>query len=183
MSSRIFMLSLQSIEPIRKAIGSKDRALFDAFAAGKSQEFRAGAKTIIMEPPPAEEPGSWCYVVEPLAQHLGLSPHSLPISEGDWKQIYVWSEYRAIADPRLSEQGTKLLAFLDEGRPFVGTGLDYDGCMFGWLTAAEVKALLAELTAIDAGQFDDELGQFHKELLEALHETAGRNADLFFGAG
>jgi hypothetical protein len=175
MSSRLYMLSLRSIEPIRKAIGSKDRALFDAFVG-------TGTEAVIMEPPPAQEPGSWNYLVEPLAEHLGLAPRRLPISDGDWKQIYVWADYRAIVDPFLTERAKKLIEYLDDGRPFVGSGLEHDGCSFGWLTAAEVTTLLGELTKIDAAKFDDELGQFHRELLAALQETADRKEDLFLGA-
>jgi len=53
--------------------------------------------------------------------------------------------------------------------------------MFAWLTAAEVKSLLDELTAIDATPFS-ELDGFHEELVESFQETVERNADLFLGA-
>jgi hypothetical protein len=202
MSSRTYLLSIRSLEPIRKAIGSKDRALFDAFVAGKNKDFQAAAKEIIMKAPPANEPGWWQYFVEPLAEHLGLSPRPLPLD--DWKQHYVWRDYRAVADAFVSAQGKQLLEFLEAGRPFVGSGIEHDGCMFAWLTAAEVKSLLAELTAIDAAKFSAapaqagrrkssknpkleaalaaEKGRFHQELIQALQATADANAELFLGA-
>jgi len=80
-----------------------------------------------------------------------------------------------------SEQGKKLLEYMESGRPFVGSSIDHDGCMFAWLTAAEVKSLLDELTAIDATPFS-ELDGFHEELVESFQETVERNADLFLGA-
>ena len=45
--------------------------------------------------------------------------------------------------------------------------------MFAWLTAAEAKSLLDELTAIDAATFD-ELDEFHEELIESLQQTVDR---------
>jgi hypothetical protein len=181
MSTRTYMVSLQSIEPIRKAVGSKDRALLDAVfqAVGRKKDFRSYAEDMIMGSPPAKEPGCWNYLVEPLARHFGLSPHRLPLD--DWKHYYVWGDYRSMADPLLSKPGKRLLEFMESGRPFVGSSMDHDGCMFAWLTAAEVKSLLDELTAIDAQTFG-ELDEFHEELVESLRETVDRNADLFIGA-
>ncbi len=179
MSARTYMVSLQSLDPIRRAISSKDRDLLDALLPAVSENFRSAAEGMIMGPPPAKEPGCWGFLVEPLAQHFGLSPRRLPLD--DWKHYYVWNDYRSIADPHLSGQGKKLLEFIDSGRPFVGTSMDHDGSMFAWLTAAEAKSLLDELTAIDAATFD-ELDEFHEELIESLQQTVDRGADLFVGA-
>lgn len=181
MSSRTYMVSLQSLEPIRRAVGSKDPALLDALlqAAGEDEDFRSYAEAMIMGSPPAKEPGCWNYLVEPLAQHFGLSPRRLPLD--DWKHYYVWEDYRSTADPLLSEQGKKLLEFMESGRPFAGSSIDHDGCMFAWLTAAEAQSLLDELTAIEAATFGD-LDEFHEELVESLQGTVDRNADLFIGA-
>jgi hypothetical protein len=179
MSTRTYMVSLESLEPIRRAIGSKDRALLDALLPAVDEGFRSAAEGMIMGPPPAKEPGCWSFLVEPLAQHFGLSPHRLPLE--DWKHYYVWEDYRSIVDPHLSGQGKKLLEFMDSGRPFVGTSIDHDGSMFAWLTAAEARSLLDELTAIDAAKVGD-LDEFHEELIESLQETVDRGADLFVGA-
>lgn len=183
MSTRTYMVSLQSLEPIRTAIGSKDRSLLDTLlqAVGENEDFQSYVEEMIMNSPPAEEPGCWNYLVEPLAQHFGLSPRRLPLD--DWKHYDVWEDYRSILDPLLSKQGKKLLEFMESGRPFVGSRIDHDGCMFAWLTAGEAKSLLEELTAIeiDAAKFG-ELEEFHEELVESLQETVDRNADLFLGA-
>src|SRR5262249_16832443 len=170
---------LKSLQPIRRAIGSKDRALLDALVQALGEDHRSPAEGMIMGPPPAKEPGCWGRLVEPLAQHFGLSPRRLPLD--DWKHNYVWGDYRSIADPHLSAQGKKLLEFMDSGRPFVGSGIDYDGSLFAWLTAAEAKSLLVELTSIDAATLGD-LDEFHEELIESLQETVDRGADLFVGA-
>jgi hypothetical protein len=179
MSARTYLVCLQSLEPIRKAIGSKDRALLDALLQAVREDRRSDAEGMIMGPPPAKEPGCWGYLVEPLAQHFGLSPRRLPFD--DWKHYYVWGDYRSLADPLLSEQGKKLLEFMDSGRPFVGSSIDHDGSMFAWLTAAEAKSLLDELSAIDAAEFG-ELDEFHEELVGSLQETVDSDADLFVGA-
>ena len=181
MSTRTYMVSLQSLEPIRNAVGSKDLVLLDALlqALSGNEDFRSYARRMIMDSPPAKEPGCWNYLVEPLAEHFGLSPHRLPLD--DWKHYYVWEGYRSIADPLLSEPGKKLLEFMESGRPFVGSSIDHDGCAFAWLTAAEAQSLLGELAAIDAATFGD-LDEFHEELLQSLQETTARNADLFLGA-
>jgi hypothetical protein len=181
MSTRTYMVSMQSIDPIRKAVGSKDRDLLDTLlqAVGEDKDLRSYAEDMIMGSPPAKEPGCWNYLVEPLAEHLGLCPHRLPLD--DWKHYYVWGDYRSIAGPLLSEKGKRLLEFMESGRPFVGSSMDHDGCMFAWLTAAEARRLLAELTAMDAETFG-ELDEFHEELVESLQETVDRNAALFIGA-
>ena len=179
MSARTYMVSLQSVEPIRRAIGSKDRALLDALLQAVAENYRSAAEGMIMGPSPAKEPGCWGPLVEPLAQHLGLSSRRLPLD--DWKHHYVWNDYRSIVDPRLSGQGKALLEFMESGRPFVGSSIDHDGSLFAWLTAAEAKSLLDELTALDADELD-ELDEFHEELIESLQETVDRGADLFVGA-
>ncbi len=179
MSARTYMVSLQSLEPIRRAIGSKDRALLDALIQAVDERSRSTVEGMIMGPPPAKEPGCWGFLVEPLAQHFGLSPRRLPLD--DWKHHYIWNDYRSIADPHLSGQGKKLLEFMDSGRPFLGTSIDQDGSLFAWLTAAEARSLLDELTALDAAKLG-ELDEFHEELIESLQETIDRGADLFVGA-
>jgi hypothetical protein len=174
------MVSLESLEPIKQAVGSKDSALLEALfeSIGDDDELRYYAEEMIMGLPPASEPGCWNYLVQPLAQHLDLSPHQLPLD--DWKHYYVWEEYRSIADPLLSAESNRLLEFMELGRPFVGSSIDHDGCMFAWLTAAETLSLWGELPS-DAGEFSD-LEDFHEDFVEALKETVVRNADLFLGA-
>lgn len=182
MSTRTYMVSLRSLEPIQKAIGSKDQSLLDALTSevgDDRQEFCDLVKKMIMGPLPAKEPGCWNYVIEPLAEHFGLAPITLPLD--DWEHNYVWEEFRSIADPLISRRARRLLKWLDLGRPFHGTGIDYDGCLFAWLTADETKSLLGDLSIIDADKFGD-LAQFHKELVASLKETVNGKNSLFLGA-
>jgi hypothetical protein len=181
MSTRTYMLSLKSIEPIRKAVGSKDPALLEALVQkiGEDEDFQSYAEDMIMGSPPEEEPGCWHYLVEPLAQHFDLSPKRLPLD--DWKHYHVWEDYRRLANSHLSKEAKRLLKFLEVGRPFAGSSVQGDPCMFAWLTTAETKILLDELAAIDPEEFG-ELDEFHEELVESLQETVGRGADLFLGA-
>jgi hypothetical protein len=175
------MLSVKSLEPIKKAVASQDRVLLDALVqALDNEDFRAYAEGMVMaSSPPAKEPGCWNYLVRPLAEHFGLSPELLPLD--DWKHYAVWEDYRALVDPLVSEPARALLKFLEAGRPFVGTSVTHDGCVFAWLSAAETKSLLAELEPLDAEEFG-ELDEFHEELVECLRETADRDSELFLGA-
>ena len=175
------MLSIESIEPIKKAVGSQNQELLDALfqAFGEDADRRSYAENMIMSSPPTKEPGCWNYLVEPLAEHFGLSPQRLPLD--DWKHYYVWEDYRSIADPLLSKQSKTLMEFMESGRPFIGSSIDHDGCMFAWLTAAEAKSLLNELRSLDSQVFG-ELDEFHEELIESLEQAVARNADLFLGA-
>ncbi len=181
MSTRTYMLSLQSIEPIRKVVGSKDRDLLDALfqRIGDDEDFRSYAEDMIMGSRPQQESGCWHYLVEPLAEHFGLDPERLPLD--DWKHYHVWEDYRPLVNPHLSGDAQKLLEFLEAGRPFAGMSVQGDPCLFAWLTAAEAKNLLNELASLDPEEFGD-LDEFHEELVESLQETVGRGANLFLGA-
>lgn len=181
MSSRTYMFAVQSLEPIKNAIGSKDPALLDALldAIGDNEDFQSYANDMIMKSSPQKEPGCWNYLVEPLAEHYQLAPERLPLD--DWKHYSVWEDYRSIADPIVSAEARRLLQLLESGRAFNGAEINHDGCMFAWLTASEVKALHAELTAIDAGDFG-ELDEFHEELVESLEQAAIADKAVFLGA-
>ena len=181
MSTRTYMIALQSLDPIKNAIGSQDEALLDALlaAVGDDADFQEYARGMIMNSRPASEPGCWNYLVEPLAKHFGLSANRLPLD--DWKHYYVWEDYRSIAGPLISPTAQTLLQLLESGRPFHGSAIDHDGCMFAWLTPDEASTLLNELSAIDADKFGD-LDEFHEELIESLQQTVKKGHALFLGA-
>ncbi|QDU47039.1 hypothetical protein Mal52_55670 [Symmachiella dynata] len=181
MSARTYMISIRSLETVKKSVGSKDADLLNAFLQGLPEDSHASdyAEEMIMGSAPAMEPGCWNYVIEPLAKHLDLAPYRLPLD--DWQHYDIWEEYREIADPLVSESSRQLLGFLEAGRPLVGTNVDHDGCMFGWLTASEVNSLFDELNALDPEAFED-LDGFHEEFIDALKETVDRKDELFFGA-
>ncbi len=181
MSTRTYMIALQSLEPIKTAIGSKDEALLEALlaAVGDDEDFQEYARGMIMNPRPANEPGCWNYLVRPLAEHFGLGPTRLPLD--DWKHYYVWQDYRAIAEPLISPAAQKLLQLLESGRPFHGSAIDHDGCMFAWLSPDEVCSLLSDLSGIDADKFGD-LDEFHQQLVTSLQGASGKQRALFLGA-
>jgi hypothetical protein len=147
-------------------------------------ERRSWAESMIMcKSPPRKEPGCWNYFVEDLAQILRLEPNrNLPFNEG-WKHSYVWEPYFKIVKKNITRQSRKSLAHLDDGRPFRGKGIDYDGCLFGWLSADEVKELCQSLSKVDDALIaDTEFVNFHGTLVESLRIVSSDSRDLFMGA-
>ena len=181
MSTRTYMLALQSLAPIRDAVGSQNQKLLDALsdALGSDREFQGYARDMIMNPRPAKEPGCWNYLIEPLAKHLGLSPRHLPLD--DWKHYYVWEDYRSAAAPLISVNAQQMLRLMEAGRPFHGSEIDHDGCTFAWLTSEETESLLKELSGIEVDELD-ELDEFHEELTECLQEAVEGKSAVFLGA-
>ena len=185
MSTRTYALSLTSLAPIRDAIGSQNAEMYDAVVAefeADDTDRRNYAKSMIFAAaPPAKEPGCWNYVVAPLAKHLGLEPKYLAID--DWKHYAAWEGYRSAAEAILSPEAIALLGYIESGRPFLGTEIDHDGCLFGWLANAECAALLSELEKIDAESFADvDLDELHEELVESLRSVVDAGAEMFIGA-
>ena len=182
MSSRTYMLAVESIEPIRQAIGSADQAILDGIAANLDREkphHLEYAQSMIMSARPKKEPGCWNYLVKPLAQHLGLAVEQLPMD--DWKHYAVWEEYRKIVDPQVSAEALDLLKMLAGGRPFQGTTINHDGCVFAWLSTAEAAQLLDALAPVEIDE-DDDLADFHRELTSSLQFVVTNKMDLFAGA-
>ncbi|QDU10389.1 hypothetical protein [Gimesia aquarii] len=197
MSMRDHFFSVTSIEPIRTCIASGDRAVVEgvikSYLRGDldyedededDPEFREAVEEMITcVSPPKKEPGCWIHVLEHLAQYLELSPDfDLPFNEG-WKHSHVWPPYRKLVKRHISRQSRKSLGYLDDGRPFRGRGIDYDGCVFSWLSADEVKELSNSLSNVDASVITDpDLIDFHETLTESLQIVAGQSRDLIAGA-
>ena len=183
MSTRTYALSIKSLDPIRNAIASQDQAAFDAVVAeydADDEDRREYAKSMILiDNPPAKEPGCWNYVVAPLAKHLGLQPDYLAID--DWKHYGAWEDYTATAKSHISDESLSLLEHIKSGRPFRGSEIAHDGCLFGWLANAECKALLDSLRDLDAEAFRD-LDELHEELIDSLQTVVDNDADMFIGA-
>jgi len=185
MSTRTHALSLKSLAPIRYAIASQNESMYEAVIAefdADDTDRRDCAKSMIFAAAaPAKEPGCWNYVVEPLAKHLGLDPNYLAID--DWKHYAAWEGYRSVAETMLSPESTKLLGYIESGRPFRGVEIDHDGCLFAWLTNAESTALLSELEKIDAESFANvDLDELHEELVESLKSVVDSGSEMFIGA-
>lgn len=207
MSTRSFILSVPSLDPIRDAIGSQNESLVEALVElnrkeleeeyGKNpdedeleeieeqqEECREQAEKMIMcEATPDKEPGAWNFLITALIGHFELKEFwKYPINHG-WKHYYIWEPYRGEIYERISPEANKLLMHLEKGRPFKGTGIDYDGCVFAWLTLEEVQALHDALEPLDTSQFsEDYFQEFHQQLVETLAGVASRKHELFLKA-
>ena len=182
MSARTYALAIQSLGPIRAAIGSRDSSILDGLVANLDEnypELRDYAKDMIMQASPGHEPGCWNYLIEPLASHIGLQVERLPME--DWKHYAVWREYRSVIESQLSTAAQPLLEWLENGRALLGSDIKQDGCTFAWLSTAEAALLLNELSSVDTDEFDD-LADFHEELVDALQYAVEHNMELFLGA-
>ena len=77
----------------------------------------------------------------------------------------------------------RFLSISNRGRPFRGTGIDYDGCLFGWLSNLECKTLLEALRKLDVETFTEiDLDELHEQLVESLQSVVDNNAEMFIGA-
>ncbi len=182
MSARTNVLALQSFGPIRAAIGSRDSSILDGLVANLDEnypEFRDYAKDMIMQACPRHEPGCWNYLIEPLANHLGLLVERLPME--DWKHYAIWREYRPVIESQLSTAVHPLLEWLENGRALLGSGIKPDGCTFAWLSTAEAALLLNELSPVNTDEFDD-LADFHQELVDSLRYVVEHDMELFLSA-
>ncbi len=197
MSMRNQFCSLTSIGPVRACVASGNEAVVEAImrahmrdnypGAAETEddpEFRRNAESIIMcDAPPRKEPGCWFHLIEYLADHLGLSPNDdLPINEG-WKHSQVWLPYRKMVKRHVSRSSRRSLAHIDYGRPLRGKAIQYDGCLFSWLTASEVRELGESLSKMDSSVITDlDLIDFHEALVESLQMIACQSRELFTGA-
>jgi hypothetical protein len=87
-----------------------------------------------------------------------------------------------VAD-QITPQSLGNLEHLEMGRPLKGEKIDYDGCVFGWLTADENNELYDSLSKVDRSTLKDEnLQQFHDELVTCLKTASERKALLFMAA-
>ncbi|GAA4431229.1 hypothetical protein [Bremerella cremea] len=207
MSTRTFVLSVPSLDPIREAIASGDQQLVDALVEvtrleleeeygeepdedeqeeidEQLEEARESLQEMILcETPPDKEPGEWNYLVTAMIDHLKLEKFwKYPINE-DWKHYYIWDPYRAEVEEQIADDAQKLLQYLDEGRPLRGKAIEHDGCVFAWLSLAEVETLLAALEPVDPSKFSDEFfPDFHEQLLGTLRGISKRKHELFLKA-
>lgn len=199
MSTRTSLTCIQSIQPIIDAVGSQDEPLLSSVLEHHQRElteyyegdepdpdelddFREEAESLInCSSPPESEPGAWTYVIEILAEVLSLKPERLPLD--DWKQFYVWEEYRSMIGSQLNAEANQLIDYLESGRPLKGKSLACDGCLFAWLRPEEVTTLCESLGGIEStAALQEGLGDFHKELLSCLETTQQKNGVLLLGA-
>ncbi len=201
MSTRTHIASLTSLDPIRNAIGSNDETLvkniMERYAVelkdeydgeepdeDELEEFKEDVESMVMCPePPNEEPGCWNYVVPLLAAHYGLAYEDDYSFNFGWKHLYVWDIYRNMLAGHITPEIDASLQHIEDGRPFQGSQIDPDGCVFGWLTPDEVTILYKALSQIDNALITDEdMIDFHTTWVETLKAIHDRNAVLFMSA-
>ena len=201
MSTRMHFVSLSSLDPVRDAIASNDDELVEAAVRREEallredydddeefeddellDDFREYAESMIMcDSPPDEEPRTGTMSLNGWPSICRW--HRKGWRMEDWKQAYTWEPYRASVAAHITPQSRRSLEFLDEGRPLKGSRIDYDGCVFSWLSADEVKELHQSLSKLDKSLIRDaDSQQFHEELVDCLKSTSERNAVLFMAA-
>lgn len=198
------MIAVKSIEPLRNVVGSKDQSLYDSLLKSAKQQLETEygrnsddddfqeqldetkaelQRMILKSPPPKTEPGCWIYLIRDIvkAQKLEIKVN-FPFNKG-YKHSYVWQQYRTLVSSRLTKAALEALRHLEIGRPLHGKKIDYDGCVFAWLTQPEIAALHESLSKIpDANVGDKELEEFHADVVAALAALKKKKCDLVLGA-
>lgn len=209
MSTRDFMIAIKSIQPIREIVGSKDQALFDELLeSAKSEieeefgpedeldeddqeeydeqldETKAELNQLIMADGSIKtEPGSWIYLIKRIIEIRDLATVSDFNFNAGYKHYYAWEPYRELVQKRISPEANEALQFLEHGRPLRGKKIDHDGSLFAWLTNQEAASLHDSLSQINWPELgDEELEDFHNDLVEALGIVVEEKSDLLLGA-
>lgn len=207
MSTRCFIISVPSLDPIRDAIGSQDASLVEALMnyqreeldeeygddpdedeqeeiKEQLEEFEASVASMIRcTTPPVKEPGSWHFLATAIIEHLELDEFSAYSFNDGWKQYQTWEPYRVEISKQISAKANSLLLHLEKGRPFKGTAIEEDDYIYGWLTLEEVQTLHDSLKPLDPTLFVEEWMQlFHQQLLETLAGVAQREHELLLTA-
>ena len=95
----------------------------------------------------------------------------------------MWEPYGKLLRSRLSEPALQAIQHLGNGRPLRGNKIDYDGCVFSWLTQPEIAALQDPLARIAANEVGNlELEEFHQDVVEALTSLKKRQCDVVLSA-
>lgn len=202
MSTRTYLFSVTSMEPVRTAVASKDDSLVEAIVARRRSELReryseeeidADADRddlpylvedlVACDSPPAEESGSRHRVIRLLAAHFSLEPDgNLPFNEG-YRHYEVWKNYRRLIARHITQGSDRSLELLQDGRPLRGSHVEHDGCAFSWLTPDEVAELYMSLSQLDETLITDaDYTYIHEDLVATLKTIRDRGAWLFLAA-
>lgn len=99
-----------------------------------------------------------------------------------WQAGAFWTLAQQFSE-EVEPQTRKLLGFFCEGRPLFGKVIETDSKYYGYLTAAELLALRAELTELEDYVKDwEETGtlEFLRDLISWLNTVAEAEQDLWF---
>lgn len=203
------MIAVTSIEQLRNVVGSKDQALFDLLLKLNTDELEnaygprnqldeevleefeeelnetvSNLKLMLLSSkPPTAEPGAWIYLIKQIIEAKQLAVKLVFSFNKGYKHLYAWEPYREAFATRLSKSAVEALQHLENGRPLRGKRLEYDGCIFAWLTQSEIAALhesLSKFSAAEVGNCD--LEEFHEDVVEALAMLKQEKCDLVLSA-
>lgn len=193
MSLRPMLWSVPSIEPIRRIIGSNDRAWLevvdaalgerDASVRKEHDAFRKAAAALLagrVDGPETahhvEVVNLWAGKVLPLGGFdYDADPKSLDpaaprmLTDGGWKHM-AWDDYRTLVDPMVHADVARMVGHLTEGRPLAGTRTESGWSYYAWFERPELEQLIQGLTAAadEHKSVADEMDGFHGELIEWL---------------
>ena len=187
MSMRPMIYPVSSLEPIRKAIGSKDSSLVDRIADAYAKLYdrepdpesldrvrKAGQSLVDGKSPTENEPGTWLEAIHFAARGLGLLQSKYPVNE-DWAWM-AWLEYFEQAGEQLPSDARQFLQWLVEGRPFQGPKAEADGAYYAWLESQEVERLLDALAELHEcnPELATDIDGFGEELAAWLETCRGK---------
>ncbi|MDR3636545.1 MAG: hypothetical protein P4L84_22265 [Isosphaeraceae bacterium] len=189
MSMRPLIYPITSLDPIRRALGSRDTSLLEPLVASFKQlrgdrpdaipEFRERAESFLAgELRDGQERGEWEYSIYFAAHALGLLQSDLPIND-DWAWG-AWGEYFDEVADRLPADAQELLCRLVDGRGLKTESVDCPGAYYAWLGPEEVERLLAALDELEAAHPDvaDAVEGFHENLTDWLNQCRGKTCLL-----
>lgn len=186
MSTRPSVYPVNDLDPIRRALGSKEAVLVEQMVAEAAKQvgasdtdtlasIRAVCQSFIDGTMQAqEEPGDWETAIYLLARSSGLLASEYPVI-GDWKMA-AWDAYLMETEQQLPTDAKQLLKWLVLGRPLKGKSVMNTGCYYAWLEAHEVEQLLTALNDLETNNPDigDIVDGFHGELVGCLDACRGK---------
>ncbi len=206
MSTRTRFIGLTAIEPLLAVVGSGNEALASRLTKANQKEVEEAwgdvddldeddqeemqeeidefstyvTEMFLGETESGLEPGAWCYLFKVLIDELKLElPGNLPINKG-YKHFYAWGPYADMVATGLTRGSTASLRHIENGRPVKGPGLEADGCLFAWLTPAEITELYQSLAKLDQAAITNcDLQEFHDDLVNSLKVLSEKQAALF----
>lgn len=175
MSMRPRIYPIESLEPIRRVLGSRDTSLVGPLVASFTQvrgdrpdlidAFRERAESFLAgELRDGQERGEWEYTIFFAAYSFGLLKSDLPISD-DWTWG-AWAEYFDEVENRLPVDARELLRWLVFGRGVKIDRVDSPGAYYAWPGPEEIETLVAALDELEAADPDvaDLVDGFHESL-------------------
>jgi hypothetical protein len=192
MSMRTYLSAIASIEELRSIVGCKDRELekhliensfgkvnlkkMDSSTREAYKETCEAIRSMIDGTVEVEE-GSWVHHFDAIGQERDLFLEiGLPFSEYNHG---VWRVYIEHVMGAVGKRATKLLTYLDLGRPMKASSIECDGSAYAWLNNKEIQLLHKDLEQIEV---DEGFQRFHNEFLDSLALCCKNKCDLYMGS-